>query len=115
MHTILEEQILSLLEPCRQHGLVQFHVANALPKPSHHDTALAIATPLSQFMQIFIHKLLSLAATALVCRPNSGLSAESCHLRYAAASCNTQFLLVCTIILNRHPESHQGKQPNGNA
>jgi len=58
MHTILEQQTLSLLESCRQHGLVQSHVANALPKPNHHDIALAIATPLSQFMQIYIRNLL---------------------------------------------------------
>jgi len=60
MHTILKQakQTLLLLEPCRQHGFVQFHVANALPKPNHYDTALAIATPLSQFMQNLIHKLL---------------------------------------------------------
>jgi len=42
------EQKLLLLEPCRQHGLVQFLVVSALPKPNHHDTSLAIITPLSQ-------------------------------------------------------------------
>ena len=48
MHTILEEQTLLLLEPCRQHGLVQCHVVNALPQPNHQDTSLAISTLLSQ-------------------------------------------------------------------
>lgn len=99
MHTILEEQILSLLEPCRQHGLVQFHVANAHPKPSHHDTALAIATPLSQFMQIFIHKLyVELSSNSFSFQNKFWSSAESCHLRYAAASCNNQK------VLHNHPK-----------